>query len=209
IVKKSPEPDTLTLCGAWQVNQNQQIVYTYQKADLKTKTKSLKEIKFEGFWGIDGANKLVYILERSTDSRFCFRVQLESPNLYPKEGVIKYRLGVGIKGVTPIGLSAGRQGTVPKIICLYGTWKFSRKFGLNFQMDYGQNKIHSIEFGANINFSNKNAVIFSLTNKKDEPLGINVVFSHRFLKKLDADSFLRLKRLKQESAIEAGVRIPF
>jgi hypothetical protein len=201
-IKKSPSPDTLTLGGAWQVNQNQQIVYTYKKTGLKTKTKSLRELKFEGFWNIDSANKLVYILEHSAESRFDFRAQLESPNLYPKEGVIKYRIGIGLKGLPP-------KGAVPKIIALYGAWKFSRKFGLNFEMDYGRGKINSIEFGANVNLSKKDAVVFSLTDKRGEPLGVNVNFSHRFLKKLDAEALIRLKKFGKEGMAEGSLRIPF
>lgn len=201
MVKKRTSPDSLTLEGAWQINQNQQIIYHYEKTDLKTKTKISRTLTFEGFWQLNSTDKLTYILSRSSQSRFDFRAQIESPNLYPKEGVIKYRLGIGLK----------EEGRPPvRIISLYGNWKFSRKLGLAFEMDYGKGKIKTIEFGTDISLTEKDKFSFALKNKRGEPLGINITFTHKFLKQLDAETFLRLsKSLKKESTIEAGVRIPF
>lgn len=201
IVKKRP-PDILTLEGAWQINKNQQIIYTYEKTDLKRKTKTSHVLTFEGFWEINSSNRLTYILSRSTESYFDFRVQIESPNLYPKEGLIKYRIGIGLAKDKPSQMET---------VCLYGSWKFSRKAGLTFQMDYGKGGFRDIEFGTNIYLNKKNEFIFSLTNKQEEPLGLNIIFNHKFLKNYDAQTFLQLKNIlnRKESAIEAGVRIPF
>lgn len=200
-VKKKTAPDILTLEGIWQINKNQQIAYTYEKTDLKRKTKICNTLAFTGFWEINSSNRLTYILSRSSQSRFDFHFQAETPNLYPREGVIKYRLGIGIS-------KERRSQTC--VISLYGTWKFSRKLGLVFQMDYSQGEIHNLEFGTDISLSQKDKITFFLKNKRGEPLGLEITFTHRFLEKLDAEAFLRLKeRLREESAIEAGIRIPF
>lgn len=201
-IKKKASPDVITLEGAWQINKNQQIVYTYEKTLLKTKTNNSYILTFEGFWEINRSNRLAYILSQSTKSYFDFRVQLESPNLYPKEGLIKYRIGIGLLKDKPSQM---------RIICLYGSWRFSRKAGLTFSMDYGKDKFRDIEFGANIYLNKSNEITFSLTDKEKEPLGLSIVFNHMFLKKQDAQAFLRLKDIldKKEAAIEAGVRIPF
>jgi hypothetical protein len=201
LVKKSP-PDIITLEGKWEINKAQQVTYTYEKTDLKTKDKTLKTLAFEGFWQISSANKLTYILKHSSESKFDFRVQIETPTIYPQKGVIKYRIGIGLKGLSP-------QGTVPKIISLYGDWKFSRNLGLSYQMDYGRGDIHEIQFAAEVNFDKRNSIIFALKNQKGEPLGISVTFEHRFLQRLDGRAYLRLKKLKEASGIEAGIRIPF
>jgi hypothetical protein len=200
LVEKKTFPDTLTLQGDWQINKNQQIVYTYEKIELKTRIRTSHAFIFEGFWQITDKDRLTYILARSSDSRFDFRVQLESPNLYPREGVIKYRIGIGLKE---------KEVSHQKIISLYGAWKFSRKAGLAFQMEYGNAKIQDIEFRTEINLSKKDEIVFALTDKRNKPLGISVTFTHRFLKKLDAETFVRLKKVREESGIEAGVRIPF
>jgi len=196
-------PDILTLQGAWRMNQNQQIIYSYQKVDLKTKDKTLSTLTFSGFWQISSANQLTYILSTGTNAinpERCrgidFKVQIETPNVYPKEGAIKYRLGVGLKGL-------------PEIISLYGVWKINRKFGLSFEMEYAKGQIQSLDFSAEVNLNKNNEVIFNLKNDSRQDLGISVVFTHRFLKLLDANFFLRLKKVASESGIDAGIQIPF
>jgi len=199
-VSKKEFPDLLTFQGAWKLNQNQQITYTYEKAERKTKARNSYALVFSGFWQITSANKLTYILSQSTNSRFDFKAQIETPNIYPKKGVIRYRVGAGVREP-----QAGRF----KIISLYGTWKFSRKLGLTFEMEYIKGQINSISFGAEVNFDKRNRVIFNLTNRERKDLGISLLFTHRFLKQLDADFFLRLKRYQAESGVETGIRIPF
>lgn len=173
-----------------------------KKTQLKRKTKISRILTFEGFWEINNDNRLAYILSHSSQSRFDFRAQIESPSLYPKEGRIKYRLGVGL-----------RKGNLDnaKIICLYGSWKFSRKGGLTFQMEYGKGRFQDIEFGTDIYLNKENEITLSLTNKEKEPVGLNVTFTHKFLKKSDAQAFIRLKNILdgKERTIEAGARIPF
>ena len=199
-VKKETTPDIFTFAGAWQLNKNQQIIYAYEKTDLKTKTRHFHTLTFQGFWQINRADRIIYILAKGIDSYFDFRVQLESPNLYPKEGVIKYRLGIGLKKVRP-------RDT--RIISLYGTWKFSKKSGLLFVMDYGQGRLQAIEFGTELNLAKKDKVEFLLTNKQKQPLGLCITFTHRFLRQSGAETFLRFKKFRQDSRIEGGFRIPF
>jgi len=207
VSKNEESPDILTLQGAWRLNQNQQIIYTYQKVGLKTKEKILSTLTFSGFWQISSANQLTYILSTGTNAvnsqrirRIDFKVQIETPNVYPKEGVIKYRLGVGAGETKPDEL---------KIISLYGTWKINRKFGLSFDMEYAKGQIQSLDFSAEVNLNKNNEVIFNLKNDSREDLGISVVFTHRLLKLLDAKFFLRLKQVASESGIDAGIQIPF
>lgn len=199
-VKKRGEPDTMVLNGAWQVNKNQQIIYEYEKAGLKTKDRVLNTLIFRGFWELNSANRLTYILSRELNSYFDFRAQLESPDLYPKEGAIKYRIGIGIKGKGPF---AG------KVVAIYGAWKFSRRAGLDFEVDYGSGKAQAISFGADAYLNRENNIAFRLSNKIGEPLGITVVFTHHFLKKHDAQAYLKFKKMCAGSGIEAGARIPF
>lgn len=193
-------PDFLTLEGNWQINDQQQIIYKYEKINLKTKTKISQVLLFECFWQINNRSRLTYILLQSSESRFDFRVQIEAPNLYPQKGVIKYRLGIGMRE---------QKFSLMKIICLYGIWKFSRKAGLIFQMDYGRKAVRNIEFGTNIYLTKRDAITFSLTNKRKEPLGFNMTFTHRFLKKLDAKTFLRLKASGGKAFVETGAQVPF
>jgi hypothetical protein len=199
-VNKKGSPDTLTFQGDWQINKNQQLTYTYEKTDLKTKEKKTFSVTFLGFWEISDRNKLTYILSRSLDSRFDFRVQLETPNLQPKKGTIKYRLGTGVRQRSLKG---------PKIICLYGAWRFSRKLGIVFDMEYEKGKVRSQDFGAELDFVRNNKIVFDLKDSQGDKLGISVVYSHQFFKQQDAQFFLKLKKMREDSVIEAGINIPF
>lgn len=201
-VKKETSPDILTFQGEWGLNKNQQITYSFERKSLTRRTKAVQAVALEGFWEINSADKLTYILSGATDSRFDFRGQIESRNLYPQDGVIKYRLGAGLKG------DSSKKAS-PKIICLYGAWKFGKKFGLNFEIDYGRGRMHPVEFGTKVNLNKEDTVEFSLTDRRNRLLGVTVTFTHRFLKKLDASAFLRIKKISPESGIEAGVKIPF
>lgn len=190
-LRKGP-PETYTFKGSWKLNNNQQIEYRCgQGPDVLT---------FKGYWNISSANRLVYILEGSSSSRFEFKAQLESPTLFPKSGQIRYRLGASLR-------RSRLAGGAPSVT-LYGEWKFGRNLGLIFQMDYGSGKINSIEFGAEVTFG-RNKVIFALKNERDQPLGITLTMTHKFLKTIDTEAFIRLKSRQNEQRIEAGISIPF
>ena len=189
--RKGP-PETYTFKGSWKLNNNQQIEYTSEDGRDR--------LTFNGYWNISSTNRLVYMFEGSSASRFEFKVQLGSPTFYPKKGQIRYRIGVGIRQ---------SRLTVPgQTLILYGEWKFGRNLGLTFQMDYGQGKVRAIAFGAEVTFG-RNRVIFALKNEFGEFLGITLTMTHKFLEHLDVEVFLRLKSLQKEQAIEAGITIPF
>lgn len=186
------QPQTYTFKGAWKLNRNQQIEYSRgDGADVLT---------FKGHWDISSGNRIVYFLEGSSTSRFEFRVQLESSSLYPKKGQIRYRIGIG-----------GRKSRLTRsgqLLILYGEWKFDRNLGLTFQMDYGKGRVQAIEFGAEVSFG-RNKVIFALKNGFGDPLGITLTMTHKFLKTIDAEAFIRLKSRQNDHGVEAGINIPF
>ncbi len=186
------KPDKYTFKGSWKINKNQQIEYSCGEGpDVLT---------FKGHWDISSSNKLVYMLEGSSTSRFEFKVQLESPTLYPKKGEIRYRIGIGIR--------QSRLSGPGQIIILYGEWKFGRNLGITFRMDYGQGRVKAITFGAGVTFG-RNKINFALKNEFGEPLGITLTMTHKFLEAIDAEAFVRLKSRQKEQAVEAGITIPF
>ncbi len=196
---KKDAPDTLTFKAAWQVNKNQQIEYTYEKTNLRTKTKVKQTLIFEGFWEIDSEHKISYILSHNLDSQFDFRVFLENPNIYPQQNAIKYRLGIGVKQPKRARF---------KVITLYGQWKFNRNLSLIFSMDYGAAKVQKLEFGAEVTFQ-RNRLILSLKNTEGEPLGLTLTYTYRMINRLEPQVFIRLKSYQKELGVEAGFFIPF
>jgi len=186
------QPETYTFKGAWKINKNQQIEYSCgQGPDVLT---------FKGHWDISLANRLVYALEGSLTSRFEFKVQFESASLYAKKGEIRYRIGIGVR--------QSRLTRLGRLLILYGEWKFGRNLGLFFQMDYGKGRVKAIEFGAEVSFG-RNKVILALKNEFGDPVGITLTITHKFLKTIDTEAFIRLKSLQKEQSVEAGITIPF
>ena len=199
-VTKRAAPDILALSGSWVINNNQNITYTIAKQDLLTKQKMLASFDISGYWRISDAHRLSYLFTKGSLSRFDFRAHLESPNMYPTAGVIKYRLGTGVR--------QPKQGQ-PVMVSLLGEWKIGRKTGVSFEMEYEQGQFRSLEFGARVNVSKRDRIEFALIDEKNKEIGITLTYTRRFLKSLDAQLFARLKQLSDEKTIEAGITIPF
>jgi len=198
--KKNGSPDEIVFSGAWQVNKNQQISYTYEKTDLVTKKKRIHTLTFEGFWQITEANRLKYILSGGNKSAFDFRVQIENPSLYPQQGKIKYRLGIGY---------SRHKDQAKDVVTLYGTWKFSRRAGIDFEMDYGRSGLHSLEFNLERHFTDTDTVTLGLSSKGGEPLGIAVVFSRRLFQSSGAEAYLKLRKTPRETSAWGGFKTTF
>jgi len=200
-VKKKESNDTLTLKGGWQVNKNNQIVYEYEKL----KTKSKQKLILEGYWNIQGKNKLCYVITKRLKtkrkkSQLNFNVFLETPNVYPARGKIKYRIKAGLK--------SKRE---EKVITLIGTWKYSRKLGLTFELDYGKEGVKRIKFIAKLNVARKDKLIFSIYNRYNQPTGLSITFlkHHPQIPNKDFEYFLRLKKEGNTPYIQLGGKIRF
>lgn len=189
--------DTLTLGAGWEVNENNTLIYRYQKISLKRKEKIEKTLTFQGFWQIDAKNKLTYSLDLENKSAFCFKAGLETPSILGKNNTIKYRTAIGIKG--------GRLFKV-QTVTLYGLWKFSRQLGLCFEMDYERYKVKEISFGATCRLTDTDEITFQLKNSEGKDLGLSVNFSRTFLNK-NARWFIRLTQDAKASRVEGGITI--
>jgi hypothetical protein len=199
LVKKlNTNSGVLTFQGAWQLKNNN-IVYTYKEAALKTKKKRTNTLYFKGYWDIARRNRLTYILDIKNNTSFTFKAYLETPSLIGKRGVIKYRIGFGLKG---------SKLFKSEIITFYGVWKFSRVTGLSYEMDYGQQKIKAIRFRAFVRVQKKNKITFGLRSREGNNLGINLEFSRSFLKD-KASWFVRLFAEGENRGVKAGVEIPW
>jgi len=198
LVKKIRTSDTLTFQGSWQVKKNI-LIYTYRKASLITRTKRTHFLRFQGYWQINKPNRLTYILDTKGDSSFVFKAYLETPNLIGKKGVIKYRVGIGFKG---------SRLFKSEIITLYGVWKLHRKTGLSFNIDYGEERVKAINFGAFVRIKKKNKITFKLRNKEGQNLGIGVEFRKSFLKN-SAEWFLKVLSEGKHPRFEWGITVPW
>lgn len=197
-VERKVIPEALIFKGAWEINKSQQITYCYEKTSLKTKTKIKESLVFDGFWQITKKDKLRYILFNSHDSYFDFKVQVESTNIYPKEGEIKYRLGVGL-----------RESRRVKIISLFGTWKFGKKGDIGFNIDYGKSQRLTLNFLAGLKLSSNKELVFGLKDLTGKSLGISLIYKRNLLSKKDLECILQLKNKYKDFYIGAEATIRF
>lgn len=196
-LKKEYKPDLITFGATWELNKNQEISYSYQKTNPYNRKKEKHEFSFNGFWEINAAHKITYHFSGDSGVFFDFYVRLESSTVYPQEGVIKYRLGAGY-----------RESRRDKAIILMGEWKFSRRAGLNFEMQYKDNHVHSIEFGIDVILDKKDKISVALKDQDGVPLGLSVVFSRKLLV-ADSEAFVKLQLLEGKTAVFGGVKLPF
>jgi hypothetical protein len=76
-------------------------------------------------------------------------------------------------------------------------------------MEYERGICRSLDFGAVISMGRRNSLELKLLNERGTETGITLVCTRRFLKRSDAEAYLRIKRLMNDSRVEAGIRIPF
>ncbi|MBU4473465.1 MAG: hypothetical protein L6254_01470 [Candidatus Omnitrophica bacterium] len=194
------EYDTLAFDGIWQINKNHQIIYQYQKAQLKRRPKKIHTLTFKGYWDIKDKTRISYIIDKDTHSGFDFSAGGGSAfggkttlGIF-KDNYIKYEIGIGL---------ASKTKPVKRTITLYGSWKLKKDLGLIFEVEYENSKICAIIFGAEARLTDKDTVLFKLKNNLNREIGAELELAHQILRG-DGEAFLRLLQSRQESVISAG-----
>lgn len=183
--------DALTFDGIWQIDENYQITYSYQKEQLARKSKEIHTLIFKGYWDIKDKARLTYVIDSNTASGFNFNTSI---GIF-KDDYIKYELGIGL---------SRKKEPVKRIITFFGKWRIKKTVGLVFEVEQEERKIQTIVFGAEARLTDKGTVSFNLRNSLNKGIGIELELSHDIFEG-DGQAFLHLLKSKQESAILAGV----
>lgn len=183
--------DILTFDGIWSVDNNNEITYSYRRSAPRRRTKVLRTLVFKGHWDIADRTKITYSLGAGSDSRFDLRTGIART----EKDYIKYEIGIGL---------SKRPKPVKERISIYGRWRIGRDTGLIFDVAYSGKNNYAISFGAEASLTDKDVIAFKLSKedgKKD--LAMTLELSHKMLKG-DGESFVRLLRSKEESAVYVG-----
>lgn len=183
--KSRGEEDKLTLSSSWQINKQNELVYNYTKQNLETRNKTSHSLTFNGCWDICDRSRLLYTLNKETNSGFSFKVRLGKPD---KKG-LKYEIGIGKK---------------KKTLTLYGAWKLNSRLGLIFEMPYAKSGTRSLVFGADCKLNKDYTLEARLKNSLQEDLGINLRLS-RSIFSGQGEMFLRALKENKEMSILAGL----
>ncbi len=183
--------------SSWEINDNQEIVYKYTRERLKrTGDRETVCVAFSGHWRVSSASRIVYSLSGSDREGFAFKAHLQTPNLYPADGRIKYRIGAGV--------SRGKE------IVLYGQWKFGRRFSLAFEMEYGPGKAERMRFDAGFKSVRGDSLIFKLRTEEGRFSGLSMICSREFMAANNkARAFAEFVLNNDEKAVNAGVEFRF
>ncbi len=180
VAKESGITDKITFKGAWEVNKQNEIIYTYEKSTKKT-------ITLKGYWEIAGKHRLIYVLNKEIKSEFDFKVSVGKPAARGLE----YEIGVG-------------AAPAKKKITLFGSWKVNKNSGVLFEMPWEDGKVRSIILGGWLKLGKNNRLELKLQNKRGEDLGIDVKLSRNILKN-QGEAFIRALKSQKEVSIAAGM----
>jgi hypothetical protein len=192
VKKELGKCDILTFSGAWEVNEDHQIIYQYEKAKLARKKRQTHALIFKGYWDIKEKARLSYVLSGDTDFVFNFKT---SAGIF-KEGYIRYEVGIGL---------TTRKKPAARTVKLSGKWNLKRDVGLVFEVEYEDKPARAIVFGADIRLIGRDAISFRLKNGvgNNKDMGVDLELSREIFNG-DGEIFLKALVSKRESAIYAG-----
>ena len=183
----------LTLTGEWELNDRHEIVYTYSRKQLKTKTTDVQELVFKGYWDIPGSYRLTYYVGGDSNNAFAFKGAFETVSVRAKEGELRYQIGVQVKGQRRL-----------KTIGLFGRWKVSKDLSLDFEYDCGEAK-RTITFGGEYQLRDDRTVAVNLKHTSGKGLGVELILQQDIFGK-DGQSFVRLQKSLEDTRVEAGMK---
>ena len=187
--------EALTLEGGWEVGPANEILYRFERTSLKAGTKSLHQLRFEGYWEVGEDRRLAYVLDAGSDSAFRFRGAFQTASILPKEGFLRYQIGAEAQGRRRL-----------QTVTLFGKWKLSRDFSLEFEVPYSGGFRKTMRFGATYAWDDRTEISARLTTPGGGPLGLEISLHREFLNGR-GETFVRLRRSLEETAAEAGARI--
>lgn len=183
--------DALTFRASWSIGRNNELVYEYVRSAGARKAGASQRIAFKGSWAITKPAYLSYSIEGASNSSFDFRTAAGICG--PRS--MTFELGTGLsRHLRPSA----------RTVVLYGSWKFTRSSGLNFEIEYAGGRRYSMKFAAEAKLTDDDRVTLCLKDpagRKD--LGLEVTLAHEILGG-DGSAFLRLLKSSEESAVFIG-----
>jgi hypothetical protein len=189
-LKSKADSGELLFRKNWKLSKSKEIIYSYSKIGLKKE----QSLLIKGCFEIGSQKKISYRLNKS-DSSLSFLANIETPNLYPKKAVIKYRVGIGFK-----------DKREERLILFKGNWKISSDRELIFEVDKGGGGIRRYYFSYSFKVSKEKKIIFTVFNNKLEPLGLSLSFRSGDLERDNIQYFLKLSRKAKEERIDIGLK---
>jgi len=183
--------DPLLFEAGWEVNKNNEIVYSYERSQTRKGARSLHTFMLKGRWMAGGKGMFAYELNAKSNSAISFKTSCGICG----ENYIKYEIGV---------MLSRHARPVKRVITLFGAWRIKKGSALFFDVKCADGKIYSISFSAEAKLTAQDTVSFRLTGGPDaEDLGLSFELNHKLIKG-DGNAFLRVLQSRGESSVLVG-----
>lgn len=186
--------DTLVFSAGWEVNNNSEIIYRYERSHPGRSPKTMHSLVLRGQWKVAGRGSLKYELDAKSNCALNFRTSLGICG----RDYIKYELGIGL---------ARRVRPVERVITLFGVWRIKRGSALFFDVDCADGKAYSMSFSAEARLTPRDTISFKLKSPDGslpaKDLGLRFELNHALLAG-DGSAFLRVLLSRGESSILVG-----
>ncbi len=189
VSRKGLPEDEIVFTGTWEVNTQNQIIYSYTHPASGRNKKTRRTLTFKGYWDISRKFRLSYILNKETASGFDFAVSLGRPL---KRGM-RYEAGIGI--------APGKEK-----ITIYGSWKINEKLGVIFEMPREKGRMERILFGAECKLNPDYTLELKLKSALGKELGTSLRLSRDLLKGR-GEAFIQALKDGKKTALIAGAGI--
>ncbi|MDD5634911.1 MAG: hypothetical protein PHW46_06520 [Candidatus Omnitrophica bacterium] len=199
ITRSGGRYDTLIFQGAWEVSENNELVYSYERVQQKRGPKEIHRIIFSGKWDIED-KRLSYRLEGASDSYFSFTAQAESRGIRAYDEKIRYVVGIKFS-------SDEIYNEVVREVTIYGRWKVYTDLSVGFEITYSSHKTEVIKFSIGKTFMKDGNILVSLKDQKGRAMGVEVEFSKTF--KNGANVFVSMAKEGNDFRCVGGVRMKF
>ncbi len=176
VTRENGAVDNLTLQGWWQINDNNQIIYTCANTLI-----------FKGYWDITEKHRISYVLNKQINSVFDFQIGM----LKLAEKGIEYKINIGAVPVS-------------KKFFLTGEWKINERLGLLLEMPYKDKKVRNITFGAGFRLSKRDMLDIKLKTSQGQNLDIGLRLSRNILKD-QGQAFMQALKEGKEVSLLAGI----
>ncbi len=183
--------DPLVFEARWEVNKDNEIVYRYERAVLKTRRKTIHTLILRGQWGIGQNGLLRYEMDALSGSSLSFRASICGCG----ENYIKYEIGAGLSdSVKPH----------KRTITLFGAWRLKKGSGLFFDIESSRGKLSSISLTVEAKLTSRDTVLFTIKDGIDgKGAGVRFELNRIFLKG-DGSAFVRILHSREASGVLVG-----
>ncbi|MCX5693105.1 MAG: hypothetical protein NTX47_05420 [Candidatus Omnitrophica bacterium] len=150
--------DSLVLCGAWEINKNNEIIYKCGKYD--------QALTFRGHWDISDKHRIRYTLDKKIGSGFSFKSSLGTLAPKGKYAYVTFDIGIGVSKAKRL---------VRKII-FSGKWKMGRGKELILETSGAEKGGLTLRFAKEMFDKRGSAYIESIFRDNEHFIGGGVAF---------------------------------